>query len=64
MKDIIYKRDSLYIVFEFLDYDLKKYLKTLAKPPSKEQVKSFVYQIIKGIDYCHAHRIMHRDLKP
>jgi serine/threonine protein kinase len=34
------------------------------KELSPDLVKSFVYQIIKGIDYCHAHRVMHRDLKP
>jgi len=27
-------------------------------------VKSFLYQLLQGIDYCHAHRVLHRDLKP
>ena len=31
-------------------------------PP--ETVKSFTYQILQGTAYCHAHRVMHRDLKP
>ena len=29
-----------------------------------EQVKSYVYQMVSGIAYCHSHRIVHRDLKP
>lgn len=27
-------------------------------------VKSFLYQLLKGIAYCHQHRVLHRDLKP
>lgn len=27
-------------------------------------VKKFCYQLIKGLYYCHAHRVLHRDLKP
>ncbi len=51
-------------MFEHVEYDLKKYLRKIKKEITPELVKSFVYQTIKGIDYCHAHRIMHRDLKP
>jgi cyclin-dependent kinase len=28
------------------------------------QVKKFTYQLLSGIRYCHAHRVLHRDLKP
>jgi len=64
LKEVIYTHTSLYLVFEYVEYDLKKYLRKIKKEISPELVKSFVYQTIKGIDYCHAHRIMHRDLKP
>ncbi|KAJ9458133.1 hypothetical protein DIPPA_58019, partial [Diplonema papillatum] len=57
----------LYLVFEFLDCDLKQYLDSrnarqqLLLPST---VNSYLHQLLSGIDYCHAKRIVHRDLKP
>ena len=57
----------LYLIFEFLTMDLKKYLDTSV--PSGELmdpmlVKSYTYQILQGILFCHQRRVLHRDLKP
>ncbi len=27
-------------------------------------LQSYLYQLLQGIAYCHAHRVLHRDLKP
>lgn len=27
-------------------------------------LQSFLYQMIRGIAFCHSHRVLHRDLKP
>jgi cyclin-dependent kinase 5 len=29
-----------------------------------EIVKSFMYQLLKGLAFCHANNVLHRDLKP
>jgi len=29
-----------------------------------DTAKSFLYQLLRGIAYCHEHRVLHRDLKP
>jgi cyclin-dependent kinase len=75
---------KLYLVFEFLDVDLKKYMEALpqsqggrGKPFPEttgtalrnmglgpEVVRKFMWQLLSGIRYCHAHRVLHRDLKP
>lgn len=54
---------KLKLVFEFLEYDLKKYMTKYGKIPA-DDVKSFAYQTLCGIAHCHAHRHLHRDLKP
>ncbi len=53
------------LVFEFLDQDLKKYLDACGDAGLEAYtVKSFLYQLLQGISYCHQHRVLHRDLKP
>ncbi|KDN48432.1 Pkinase-domain-containing protein [Tilletiaria anomala UBC 951] len=65
--DIIHQEQKLYLVFEFLDLDLKKYMDNVGSKGDglgPDMVKKFTFQLVKGIYYCHAHRILHRDLKP
>eukprot|EP01132_Coremiostelium_polycephalum_P004859 gene4859-6056_t len=54
---------ALYLVFEFLDQDLKKYMDSV-QTLSPQLVKSYMYQLLKGLAHSHSHRILHRDLKP
>lgn len=63
--DLVHSEQKLYLVFEFLDQDLKKYMDT-SRPNGIPMhiVKSYLYQLLQGIAYCHAHRVLHRDLKP
>ncbi|KAK6513215.1 Cyclin-dependent kinase catalytic subunit [Arthrobotrys conoides] len=57
---------KLYLVFEFLDMDLKKYMETVPKgvPLDPGLVKKFMSQLCSGVKFCHGRRILHRDLKP
>lgn len=62
--DVFCKPSKLVLVFEFLDNDLKKYMKAHGCRLTPAQVKNFTYQMVSGTEFCHASRIIHRDLKP
>ncbi|XP_074652153.1 cyclin-dependent kinase 2-like [Tubulanus polymorphus] len=63
--DVIHNDKKLYLVFEYLNQDLKKFMDNA--PPSGiplPLIKSYLHQLLQGIAYCHTHRVLHRDLKP
>ena len=57
-------KNRLFLVFEYFNQDMKKYLDKQGEPLNKPLVKSILYQLLKGVVHCHERRIMHRDLKP
>lgn len=60
------QENKLYLVFEFLSMDLKRYMDTIPNGQfmDKMLVKSYLYQIMQAILFCHQKRVLHRDLKP
>jgi cyclin-dependent kinase len=65
--DIVHADQKLYLVFEFLDVDLKRYMEHASAggtPLTLDITKKFTHQLTSGLLYCHSHRILHRDLKP
>ncbi|RWS14746.1 cyclin-dependent kinase 1-like protein, partial [Dinothrombium tinctorium] len=66
LQDVIMQENRLYLVFEFLTMDLKKYLDSLPENVHMDKmlVKSYLYQMLQAIVFCHQRRVIHRDLKP
>ncbi|KAJ3322163.1 cyclin-dependent kinase 5 [Blyttiomyces sp. JEL0837] len=62
--DVIHTEKKLTLVFEYLDSDLKKFLDTYNGDIDIPTIKYLMFQLLKGIAFCHEHRVLHRDLKP
>lgn len=86
--DIVHNDNKLYLVFEYLDLDLKRFMDAAKKSAivadenvddsnkddsgagrkdngfGAEHVRSYLYQLLRGLEFCHSRRILHRDLKP
>jgi len=63
LEELTHFKNKLFLVFEFLDFDLKKYLDNVNEV-APLLVKSYTYQLLRSLYFCHSHRIIHRDLKP
>lgn len=64
LKDVLHSDRKLTLVFEHCDQDLKKYFDGLNGEIDPDVVKSFMFQLLRGLDFCHNRNILHRDLKP
>ena len=54
---------ELYLILEYMPFDLKKLFKSSLKP-SEQQIKGIIYQILCALNYCNQSQVLHRDLKP
>ncbi|MCP9261636.1 Cyclin-dependent kinase 1 [Dirofilaria immitis] len=66
LEETVLEENRLYLIFEFLHMDLKKYIDTVpdSELMDKTLQKSYLYQILQAICFCHQRRVLHRDLKP
>ncbi|XP_067088620.1 cyclin-dependent kinase 12 isoform X1 [Osmerus mordax] len=60
-----FKKDkgAFYLVFEYMDHDLMGLLESGLVQFSQEHVRSFMRQLMEGLDYCHKKNFLHRDIK-
>ncbi|CDW60493.1 cyclin dependent kinase 5 [Trichuris trichiura] len=62
--DVVHSHKRLTLVFEYCDQDLKKYFDSLNNEIDPQTVKSLMFQLLRGLAYCHSQNVLHRDLKP
>ncbi|XP_015116566.1 cyclin-dependent kinase 14 isoform X1 [Diachasma alloeum] len=67
LHDIIHTRETLTFVFEFVHTDLSQYMERYGSGGGgldPRNVKLFLFQLLRGLAYCHRRKVLHRDVKP
>ncbi|PNH08918.1 Cyclin-dependent kinase-like 5 [Tetrabaena socialis] len=64
LKEAFRRKQKLYLVFEYVERNLLEILEEHPGGIEQEQVRNYIYQLIKAVGWCHQHNIVHRDIKP
>ncbi|XP_063537529.1 cyclin-dependent kinase-like 1 [Cydia strobilella] len=64
MIEVFRRKRRFYLVFEYLDHTLLDELEASPGGLGEDTAKRHLYQLLKGIDFCHQNSIIHRDVKP
>ena len=69
LHQVIYAQDKLYLylVFEYAETDLKKYIERMRRERqtlTKDEIRAYSLQLTSALEYCHSIGVLHRDLKP
>ena len=62
--DVFRRKRRLFLVFEFVDHTILEELERNPMGLDELSCKKCVWQVLRGIDFCHSHNIIHRDVKP
>ncbi|GAB2266249.1 hypothetical protein Dimus_001270 [Dionaea muscipula] len=54
---------SLYLVFDYMDHDLAGLAASPGIKFTESQVKCYMHQLLSGLEHCHNHHVLHRDIK-
>ncbi|NWI79595.1 CDKL2 protein, partial [Dryoscopus gambensis] len=62
--DVCKRKKRWYLVFEFVDHTVLDDLEASPNGLDYNRVRKYLFQIMRGIAFCHSHNIIHRDIKP
>uniref|UniRef100_A0A1A8IFD0 mitogen-activated protein kinase n=1 Tax=Nothobranchius kuhntae TaxID=321403 RepID=A0A1A8IFD0_NOTKU len=64
LKEAFRRRGKLYLVFEYVERNMLELLEEFPNGAPPDKVCSYIFQLIKAINWCHKNEIVHRDIKP
>ncbi|XP_053392888.1 cyclin-dependent kinase-like 2 isoform X21 [Mercenaria mercenaria] len=62
--EVFRRKKRLYLVFEFVDHTVLDELEKCPNGLDETTCRKILWQVLKGIEFCHANHIIHRDIKP
>lgn len=62
--EVFRRKKRLYLVFEFMDHTVLDDLDRSPGGLEEDKVRRILFQVLRGIEFCHLHNIIHRDIKP
>ncbi|CAM9425944.1 unnamed protein product [Ascophyllum nodosum] len=60
LKDCVHSDSKLWLIFEWVDQDLKRYMNSCKQNLEPMLIKSYLYQMLKALAFCHGRGVMHR----
>ncbi|XP_050713063.1 cyclin-dependent kinase-like 2 isoform X2 [Eriocheir sinensis] len=58
------RKRRLYLVFEYVDHTILDELEATEAGLDEETARAHIFQVLRGIAFCHQNQIIHRDIKP
>ncbi|BFY97243.1 hypothetical protein BsWGS_00283 [Bradybaena similaris] len=62
--DVFGHKSNVSLVFDFMETDLEVVIRDNSLVMTTAHIKSYTLQTLLGLEYLHAHWILHRDMKP
>ncbi|XP_011301516.1 cyclin-dependent kinase-like 2 isoform X2 [Fopius arisanus] len=64
MIEVFRRRKRFYLVFEYLDHTVLDELEAASGGLGPQVSRRHIFQVVRGLNFCHTNHIMHRDVKP
>ncbi|XP_050364012.1 serine/threonine-protein kinase MHK [Argentina anserina] len=64
LKEVIRENNEVFLIFEYMNYNLYEIMKERQRPFSEDEIRSFMSQLLDGLNHMHRRGYFHRDLKP
>ncbi|XP_066980329.1 LOW QUALITY PROTEIN: cyclin-dependent kinase-like 3 [Macrobrachium rosenbergii] len=58
------RKRRLYLVFEYVDHTILDELESSETGLEESKARAHIFQVLRGIAFCHQNQIIHRDIKP
>ncbi|PAA77485.1 hypothetical protein BOX15_Mlig034112g4 [Macrostomum lignano] len=62
--EVFRRKKRLYLVFEYIDFTVLDNLERCPNGLDEKTTKKILFQVIRGVEFCHKCNTIHRDIKP